>query len=198
MRSEALLRAGFPAEAHAEARAAGEGFTEIGAVEHYARAVLACGRASLRWGKSAVAATELAVAERLFSECGAQLMRARAWLVQADVAWSAGDLEAVRLSCKRVLSAELDETAPYLGVQARLSAARVAVPEDATELLDAAARLAVHTGMSQLRVDVLVARARLHRRLGRIEDGIECLRSALRAAYAWKRTLGFFKQHLGG
>lgn len=184
-RANALLRGGFPAEAHAEARAAQEAFTEIGAVEYYARATLACGTASLRWGRTKAAAGELAVAESLFGECGSALMRAWTWLVQADLALATGDTDAARACCERIVAADLDEAAPYLGVQARLRASQLGDGDTAAAVLDTAADLATRSGSPELRVDVLVARARLERRLGRPAEATESLRNALSAGRTW-------------
>ncbi|GAA3824008.1 CHAT domain-containing protein [Nocardioides panacisoli] len=189
-RSHALLRAGFTAEAHAEARAAQEDFTEIGAVEHYARATLACGRASLQWGRANAAAGELAVAESLFEECGSNLMRARTWLAQAELAMSVDDIDGARALCTRVLAEELDDTVPYVGVQARIMAARVENPEAASLLLDGAAELASRTGLPELRISVRVARAQLQRRLGERDEAIDSLRGAIAAGRAWQGDLG--------
>lgn len=189
-RSAALLRAGFPAEAHAEGRAAEDVFTQIGAVECSARASLACAEASLRWERWNAAANELAVAERLFAECGSHLMQARTWLLQAELALAVDDLDTAAARCERVLAADLDTTAPYVGVHARLLAARVAQADRATVLLDAAAELATRTGVPELRIDVLVARARLQRRVGQGVEAIESLRSALSVGRSWERRLG--------
>jgi tetratricopeptide (TPR) repeat protein len=190
VRSMALLRAGLPAEAHADGRAAEEMFTKIGAVEYSARAELSCARASLRLERTNAAATELAVAERLFTECGSHLMRARTWLGQARLALSVDDLDAARARCRRVLDADLDDTAPYLGVHARLTLARVEEPERASGLLATAAELAARAGVPELRVDVLVARARHERRLGDSDAAIDLLRSALGVGQAWQHQLG--------
>jgi CHAT domain-containing protein len=190
VRSNALLRAGLPAEAHSEARAAEEVFTQIGAVEYSARAALSCASASLRWGRNDVAAGELAVAERLFAECGSRLMRARTWLAQADLALAVGDLAAAHASCRRVMAAEIDESAPYLGVRARLMWTRVEEPAAASVLLDEAAELAARTGIPELRVDVLLARARHQRRLGHRNEAVDSLRSAILVGRAWERHLG--------
>lgn len=187
VRSHALLRAGLPAEAHAEARAAEEVFTEIGAVDLSARAALACAAASLRWGRNDVAAGELAVAERLFTECGSTLMRARTWLAQADLALAVGDVAAAHASCRQVMAASIDESAPYLGVRARLMWTRVAELDTACALLREAAELAARTGIPELRVDVLLATARHQRRLGHRDEAIDSLRGALNVGRAWER-----------
>ena len=189
-RSHALLRAGFTAEAHAEARAAQEDFTEIGAVELYARATLACGRASLQWGRANAAAGELAVAESLFEECGSNLMRARTWLAQAELAMSVDDFDGARALCTRVMAEDLDDTVPYVGVQARILAARVDSPETGSLLLDSAAELAGRTGLPELRISVRIAKARLQRRLGQRDEAIESLRGAIAAGRAWQGDLG--------
>ncbi len=190
VRSNALLRAGLPAEAHADARAAEEMFSKIGAVDYSARAELSCARASIRLERTNAAATELAGAERLFAECGSHLMRACTWLAQAKLALSVEDLEAARARCQRVLAANLDDTAPYLGVHTRLTLAQVEDPVSASDLLATAAELAARTGAPELRVDVLVARARHERRLGDSDAAIELLRSALGVGHAWGRQLG--------
>ncbi|MEZ0579088.1 CHAT domain-containing protein [Nocardioides sp. MH1] len=189
-RSQALLRAGLPAEAHAEAGLAEDVFAQIGAVECSARAALACAEASLRWERFEVAAREVAVADRLFAECGSQLLRGRTWLVQAELALARGDLELAAGKCARVLDADLDDVAPFLGVHARLLAARVVEPEHASDLLDAAADLAVGAAVPELRVDVLLARARHLRRLGHSDEALEALRSALGVGRAWEQRLG--------
>jgi tetratricopeptide (TPR) repeat protein len=190
VRSNALLRAGLSAEAHADARAAEEMFTRIGAVDYSARAELSCARASMRLERTNAAAAELAAAERLFAECGSRLMRACTWLAQAKLALSVDDVELARAKCRRVLAAEIDDTAPYLGVQTRLTLAQVEGTETAADLLTAAAALAARTGLPELRVDVLVARARHERRLGQRDAAIELLRSALGVGHAWGRQLG--------
>ena len=190
VRSNALLRSGLPAEAHADARAAEEMFTRIGAVDYSARAELSCARASMRLERTNTAATELAGAERLFAECGSHLMRACTWLAQAKLALSVEDLEAARPRCQRVLDADLDDTAPHLGVHTRLTLAQVEDPATASDLLATAAELAARTGAPELRVDVLVARARHERRLGDSDAAIELLRSALGVGHAWGRQLG--------
>ncbi len=189
-RSNALLRAGLPAEAIADARAAEEMFTKIGAVEYSARAELACAQASLRLERTNAAAAELAGAERLFAECNSHLMRACTWLAQAKLALSVEDQQAARARCQKVLVANVDDSAPYLGVQTRLTLARVADPSTASDLLETAAELAARTGVPELRVDVLVARARHERRLGDSDTAIELLRSALGVGNAWGRQLG--------
>jgi CHAT domain-containing protein len=189
-RSHALLRAGFPAEAHAEGRAAEDVFTQIGAVECSARASLACAEASLRWERFNAAANEVAVAERLFAECGSHLMRARTWLLQAELALAVDDVDAAAARCDRVLGIDMDETAPYIGVHARLLAAQVAEPGRASVLLDAASELAMRAGVPELRIDVLIARARLQRRIGLGAEAIESLRSALAVGRSWERRLG--------
>jgi len=188
--SNVLLRAGLPSEAHAEARAAEEIFTRIGTVDFSARAELSCARASFRLGRLNVAATELAAAERLFTDCGSNLMRACTWLAQAKVATAAEDFAAAGAWCRRVLAEELDDVAPYVGVQARLALAEVEEPDAAAQLLASAAELAARTGVPELRVDVLVARARHERRLGRGDAAIDSLHSALSVAQAWQRQLG--------
>ncbi|GAA1501629.1 hypothetical protein GCM10009788_00270 [Nocardioides humi] len=190
VRSGALLRAGFAAEAHAEACAAEEVFVQIGAMEHSARAALASARASLAWGKRRAAAAELEVAERIFGDCGSRLMRVRTWLLQAEVAWALGDAEACRVACDRVLAAETGDTPPYVGVQARLAAARVAEPDAAATLLEDAATLASRSGIPELRVDVLLARARHERRTGHAAQAVDTLRSALSVGRGWEHRLG--------
>lgn len=190
VRSNALLRAGLPAEAHADARAAEETFSKIGAVDYSARAELSCARASIRLERTNAAATELASAERLFAECGSHLLRACTWLAQAKLALSVVDVEAASARCQRVLAANLDDTAPYLGVHTRLTLAQVEDPVSASDLLATAAELAARTGAPELRVDVLVARARHERRLGDSDAAIELLRSALGVGHAWGRQLG--------
>lgn len=190
VRSNALLRAGLPAEAHADARAAEEMFTRIGAVDYSARAELSCARASIRLERTNAAATELAGAERLFAECGSHLMRACTWLAQAKLALSVEDLDAARARCQRVLAADVDDIAPHLGVHTRLTLAQVEDPATASDLLATAAELAARTGAPELRVDVLVARARHERRLDHSDAAIELLRSALGVGHAWGRQLG--------
>ncbi len=190
VRSNALLRAGLFAEAHADARVAEEMFTQIGAMDYSARAELSCARASIRLERTNAAATELAGAERLFAECGSQLMRASTWLAQARLALSVEDLDAARARCRRVLAADVDDTAPYLGVQTRLTLAQVEDPETASDLLATAAELAARTGVPELRVEVLVARSLHERRLGNSDTAIELLRSALGVGQAWGRQLG--------
>ncbi len=190
VRSNALLRAGQPAEAHADARAAEEMFTRIGAVDYSARAELSCARASIRLERTNTAATELAGAERLFAECRSHLMRACTWLAQAKLALSVDDVEAARARCQQVLGADLDDTAPCLGVHTRLTLAQVEAPGTASDLLATASELAARTGAPELRVDVLVARARHQRRLGDSDVAIELLRSALGVGHAWGRQLG--------
>lgn len=186
VRSNALLRLGSPAEAHASARVAEEVFTELGAIEFSARAALACARGLLRWGRFDAAASDLSVAERLFIECGSTLMLARTWLARAELAVAAGDPDTARAACRRVLDSGVDETAPSLGIQARLVAARVCDPDDAQALLDDAADLAARNGLPELRVDVLLAVARHQRRLGRLDEAIESLRRALAEERVWQ------------
>ncbi|WP_183093768.1 CHAT domain-containing protein, partial [Nocardioides stalactiti] len=137
-----------------------------------------------------VAPTELAVADRLFADCGSRLMRARTWLTQAALALSEGDVATARDLCSRVLDAGVDDDAPYLGVQARLTWARVEEVDVAEKLLDAAAELAVRAGIPPLRVDVLIARARLERRLGDSQRAVESLRRAVAVGRSWQRRFG--------
>lgn len=186
VRSNALLRLDSPAEAHAAARLAEAAFTELGAIEYSARAALACARALLRWGRLDAAASDLSVAERLFVECGSTLMLARTWLARAELAVASGDPAAARAACRRVLDADVDETAPSLGIHARLVAARVGDPHDAQALLDDAADLAGRNGLPELRVDVLLAVARHQRRLGHLDEAIESLRRALAEERVWQ------------
>ncbi|NYJ01417.1 tetratricopeptide (TPR) repeat protein [Nocardioides thalensis] len=186
VRANALLRLGSPAESHAAAREAEQVFTGLGAIEYSARAALACARALLRWGRLDAAASDLSVAERLFLECGSTLMLARTWLVRAELAVAAGDPDTARAACRRVLDVPVDDTAPSLGVHARLVAARAGEPDEARALLDDAADLAARSGLPELRVDVLLAVARLQRRLGQLDEAIESLRRALAEERVWQ------------
>ncbi|WGY00591.1 CHAT domain-containing protein [Nocardioides sp. QY071] len=190
VRSGALLRAGFAAEAHAEACAAEEAFVRIGAVEYSARAAFASAQASLGWGRWRAAAAELEVAERLFGECGSRHMGLRTWLLRAEVAWALGDPGACRAACERVLAAEEADTPPSVGVQARLAAARAADLDTAVALLDEADRRAAQVGIPELEVDVLVARARHERRTGRVPQAVALLRRALDVGRGWEQRLG--------
>ncbi|WGX95225.1 CHAT domain-containing protein [Nocardioides sp. L-11A] len=190
VRSDALLRSGFAAEAHAEACAAEEVFMRIGAVECSARAALACARASLAWGRHRAAAAELDVAERLFGDCGSRLMRIHSWLLRAEVAWALGDAESCRITCDRVIAAEVDDTPPLVVVRARVLAARVAEPDAAAALLDAAASRAAGLGTPELRADVLLARARHERRTGQVAQAVASLRRVLSVGRGWAQRLG--------
>lgn len=186
VRSNALLRLGSPAEAHAAAREAEQAFTGLGAIEYSARAALACARALLRWGRLDAAASDLTIAERLFLECGSVLMLARTRLARAELAVAAGDHETARAACRRVLEEPVDETAPSLGIHARLVAARAGEPDDAQAMLDDAADLAARSGLPELRVDVLLAVARLQRRRGQLDEAIASLRRALAEERVWR------------
>jgi tetratricopeptide (TPR) repeat protein len=190
VRSGALLRAGFAAEAHAEACAAEEAFVRIGAVEYSARAALASAQASLGWGRRRAAAAELDVADRLFGECGSRHLRLRTWLLQAEVAWALADPDGCRAACDRVLAAELPDTPPSLGVHVRLVAARAVDVDAAAVLLDEADQRAARVGNPELEVDVLLARARHERRTGRVAVAVETLRRALAVGRAWEQRLG--------
>ncbi|MCR1782016.1 CHAT domain-containing protein [Nocardioides carbamazepini] len=190
VRSDALLRSGFAAEAHAEACAAEEVFMEIGAVECSARAALACARASLAWGRRRAAASELEVAERLFGDCGSRLMRMHTWLLQAEVAWALGEPETCRAICDRVVAAEVDDTPAFVTVRARVLAARVAEPDAAAALLDAAAARAAGVGTPELRADVLLARARHERRTGQVAQAVASLHRVLSVGRGWAQRLG--------
>lgn len=185
-RAKAVLRAGMPAEAHAEAQAAAEVFFDNGMVEFAARAESVCADASMCLGRTDVAAVEVAAAERLSAECGNRLLRARAWLAQARLAMKIDDPQTARALCRRALAADIDEMAPYLGVWARLIAAGAEDPEAADALLDGAAALATQDGSPELRVDVLLGRARCHRRTGDNETARDELRRALDVGRAWR------------
>ena len=190
VRSEALLRAGFAAEAHGEACAAEEVFMEIGAVESSARAALACGRASLAWGRHRAAVRELDVAERLFGDCGSRLMEIQTRLVQAELAWATGETDACRALCDAIIAASAEDTPASVSVRVRVLAARVAASEQAAVLLEEAAVLAGGAGIPELRVEVLLAEAHHEHRTGQLTAAIKSLRGVLNTARSWERRLG--------
>ncbi|MBS4753706.1 CHAT domain-containing protein [Nocardioides sp. zg-ZUI104] len=185
VRAGVLLRAGLAVEAHAEAAAAQLRFAEMGMVDRSARATLVCATASLRMRRADQALLELTSAERLFSECGAQAMREGTLLIRAQVLLEEGQPEAAARLCRELLLGGTERSHPHLGVRARLILARTEAEEPAERLIGEAADLAAHLGVPELRLDVSLARARLHRQHGRPRAALEPLRRAAEGRATW-------------
>lgn len=185
-RSWALLCAGLPDEAHAEATRAQEAFVDLGMVERSARAGLVRGCASMRALRWEQASGELSAAERLFTGCGARLIAAETRLARAGLALAAGDAPAARHICAQLLVAAGDDPR-HVTVRAGLLQARATDDADAAEtLLAEAARSVAASGEPELRLELALARARHHGARGDLTVAAAELRRALTAGRSWE------------
>jgi CHAT domain-containing protein/tetratricopeptide (TPR) repeat protein len=180
-RGWALLGAGLADEAHQAADEAGVAFARLGMVERSARAALLRARACIRARRLEGARAELDAAERLFVECDARSMRDEIGLTKAGLALTKGDLPTVRRICRDLVGPVRDHRRlPHIEVRARLVLARATEDLAATaDLLQEAATLVARLGAHELRLDLALARSRLHRRTGDLASAADDLRRAL-------------------
>jgi tetratricopeptide (TPR) repeat protein len=176
----ALLRAQLPLAARIEARKAADIFAELSMVDDSGRATYLCGLASLMLGEPMQAAAELAAAARLFADCGSTGHEARVWLTQAQLVRRSGKPEvAMRLAVPAVERLEeIEERVP--AIIGRLLLASLS--DDATEVerhLRTAEEQAATLGLAALSISIELARARHHRRQGRLEEAAALLRRTL-------------------
>lgn len=198
IRAEALLQMGLYSDAHIQASAAGEVFTDLNMMSESARAARVCGTASMEAGDLKAAAEELAVAERLFEACGEQGNVARVWLVQARLDAFQGRRAEGRAKVEAALEHLDGSSRSIYTAQAHLDLAGFV---DDAELVErhiaAASELIDNFDLGGLRLAREAAVARLQRLDGDLHAAAETLTEALITDRARIAASGRFEFHIG-
>lgn len=183
--SRAHLQAGMAAEARRDALQAADVFAELSMLDDSARAILISAMVSMSLGELDRAGDELALSERLFSDCEDDTMVAQVWFAQAHLARRRGEVaDALGLATAAIKRFTQDGAMLVTALAHLLCAELLTDPTRADEQLDQARILSQTLAIPSLHFLTALASARLARRSGRASDAARTLRVLLESSSA--------------